>query len=175
MQMYLVVFNAFANFFSPCCPLAVALSWSSFVITLLRRMMIPIPMMSPSYIHSRYRKTYYRAPCCIERRRRQRSIHRPSLNSPHACAWRALYAARQDHALITLTGVDFTTLDWLAEKFLNMYDKYSPWIDETPDGKIKVIPNTKKGGPRTMTALDCLCLCLAWTRTRGSCMILEMV
>ena len=126
------------------------------------------------YIHSRYRKTYYRALCRIERRRRQRSIPRPSLHSPHACAWQDLYAARQDQALITLTGVDFATLDWLAEKFQDLYDKYSPWIDET-DGKIKVIPNTKKGRPRMMTALDCLALCLVWTRTRGSWMIVEIV
>ena len=97
------------------------------------------------YIHSRYRKTYYRALCCIERRRRQCSIPRASLHSPRACAWRALYAARQDQAPIALTEVDFETLNWLAEKFLDsMYDKYSPWIDET-DGKIKVLPNTKKG------------------------------
>jgi hypothetical protein len=75
--------------------------------------------------------------------------------------------------MITLTGFDFITFDWLLEKFKEKYDNYSPFVD--PYGRIVPINNLQKGRPRLTTAADCLGLCLAWTRTRGSNMVLQII
>jgi hypothetical protein len=76
--------------------------------------------------------------------------------------------------LITLTGLDFNTFDWLLEKFQEIHDNYSPFVD--PHGRIVPRSNPQKGGrPRLVTAFDCLGLCLAWTRTRGSNMVLQII
>jgi DDE superfamily endonuclease len=124
--------------------------------------------------HSRYRKTFFNSLNAYERRIRRRYIPRPSLHLPSMCAWRTLYASKQDQALITLTGLDFATFDWLADKFAALYDTHSPWIDQT-NGNIVPLPPGQKGKPRMVSAIDCLGLCLAWTRTRGSSMILQMI
>ena len=84
------------------------------------------------------------------------------------------YALRQDQALITLTGLDFSTFDWLSDKFAVSFDAHSPWIDQT-DGNIVPLPPGQRGRPRIITSIDCLGLCLAWTRTRGSSMVLQMI
>ena len=54
-----------------------------------------------------------------------------------------------------------------------MYDSHSPFID--PDGAIVPIAENQLGRPRFMTAADCLALSLAWTRTKGSSMVLQMI
>ena len=64
--------------------------------------------------HSRYRKDFMRRLNAYKRRIRRRYIPRPSLHLPSMSAWRVLYLARQDQALITLTGIDFATLDYLT-------------------------------------------------------------
>ena len=76
-------------------------------------------------------------------------------------AWRALYQSKQDQALITLTGLDFETFDWLADKFAAYYDSHSPWLDVT---NVNIVPQLEgQGCPRLVIAIDCLGLCLAWT------------
>jgi hypothetical protein len=124
-------------------------------------------------MHSRYKKRFYRQLSAYQRRVRQCSIPRPALQDPSMSAWRALYQSKQDRALITLTGLDFETFDWLADKFATYYDSHSPWLDVT-NGNI--VPQLEgQGGPRLLTAIDCLGLCLAWTQTRGSCMALQII
>jgi hypothetical protein len=39
-----------------------------------------------------------------------------------------------------------------------------------------IVPQLEgRGHPRLLTAIDCLGLCLAWTRTRGSRMVLQII
>ena len=123
--------------------------------------------------HSRYRKDFLRRLTAYKRRIRRRYIPRPSLHLPSMSAWRVLYLARQDQALITLAGIDFATLDYLAPKFKAFYDRYTPWTDLV-EGKIMPVRESK-GRPRLLHSMDCMALALAWTRTRGSTMILSMV
>ena len=74
--------------------------------------------------HSRYRKDFMRRLNAYKRRIRRRSMPRPSLHLPFMSAcWHVLYVARQDQALITLTGIDFATFDYLAPKFEAWYDR----------------------------------------------------
>ena len=123
--------------------------------------------------HSRYRKTFYNQLSEYERRIRRRYIPRPSLQLPLASAWRSLYDAKQDQALITLTGVDFGTFDWLGAKFNQYYDSHSPFVDSEHG---LILPMARhKGRPRHCSGTVILGLCLAWTRTRGSCMVLQMI
>ena len=58
----------------------------------------------------------------------QCSIPRPALQDPSMSAWRALYQSKQDQALITLTGLDFETFDWLADKFATYYLRSIPLV-----------------------------------------------
>ena len=123
--------------------------------------------------HSRYRKSFYKQLSEYERRIRRRYIPRPSLQVPLASAWRRLYDAKQDQALITLTGVDFDTFDWLVARFNRYYDSHSPFVDSEYG---LIVPMARhKGRPRHCSGTAILGLCLAWTRTRGSCMVLQMI
>ena len=90
------------------------------------------------------------------------------------CAWRTLYVSKQDQALIILTGLDLSTFDLLSDKFAVLLDTHSPWIDQI-DGNIVPLPPGQRDRPRIITSIDCLGLCLAWTRTRGSSMVLQMI
>ena len=74
--------------------------------------------------------------------------------------------------MITLTGFDIESFHYICNLFAPYYNDYSPFVD--PDGYI-VKKKTKKGRPRLMTAEDCLGLVLAWTRTRGSLMALQLI
>jgi hypothetical protein len=104
----------------------------------------------------------------------QRCIPRAALLSTEQSPWRTVLDSRNDQALITLTGFDFETFEWLCAKFYPIYSTHSPFLGE--GGRIKKIPETSKGGrPRLVSAADCLGLCLAWTRTRGSTMVLQLI
>ena len=50
-------------------------------------------------------------------------------------AWRAIYDSKDDQALITATGLNFVTFDWLAGQFDPYYESNSPWLD-TVNGRI---------------------------------------
>jgi len=69
--------------------------------------------------------------------------------------------------------LNFETFDWLLERFRPLYEEYSPFID--PNGKIVRIRFQGRGRKRLIDAQDCLGLVLAWTRTRGSNMVLQMI
>jgi hypothetical protein len=61
---------------------------------------------SKKYVHSRYRKSFFNSLDSPERRVRQRKIPRCCLQSTSASAWRKLYEAGNDQAMMTLTGFD---------------------------------------------------------------------
>ncbi len=125
-------------------------------------------------VHSRYRKTYLRKLRSLQRRLRQRRIPRVSLQDATHSAWNTLFHFGNDQALITLTGLDFATFNWLSPKFSILDDTHSPFDD--PDGRIvrplDNLPVNQGGRPRMLSGADCLGLCLAWTRTRGSVMVI---
>ena len=74
--------------------------------------------------------------------------------------------------MITLTGFNSEAFHYLLVQFAPVYDLYSPFVDE--DGYIvKKIKNM--GRPHTIRPEDCLGLLLAWTRTRGSLMVLQLI
>jgi hypothetical protein len=83
-----------------------------------------------------------------------------------------LYNSGNDQALITLTGFDFATFHWLDEMFTPVYDNHTPF--NTPDGMILPI-DSSRGRKRLIHGKDCLALSLAWTRTRGSNMALQLI
>ena len=73
--------------------------------------------------------------------------------------------------MITLTGLDMATFQWLAGKFEPIYATTTP---HTETGEI-LRKYPRKGRKRLMSAGDCLALCLAWTRLQGSTMVLSMI
>lgn len=76
--------------------------------------------------------------------------------------------------MITLTGLDYKTFHYLLPSFATLYEAYTPY---SADGGIRLLPlsNVRRGRPRSMTAVQCLGLVLAWGRTRGSEMVLCML
>ena len=84
--------------------------------------------------HSRYKKVFYNNLPFFEQRLRSRRIPRVALQDPVDSSWRTLLRSGNDRALITLTGLDFQTFNWLLERFRSLYEGNSPFID--PDGRI---------------------------------------
>lgn len=140
--------------------------------TLLLLMLAYQASMMQQPIHSRYRKQYYKRLNYYQQKLRDRRVPRASLQSPKESAWRILFQSGNDHALITLTGLDRTSFNWLHSLFTPVYNEYSPLV--SPDGTIVKLKNTN-GKPRLINGRDCLALYLAWTRTRGSCYVLQML
>ena len=109
---------------------------------------------------SRYQKQFHRALPYEDRQLRQRRIPRVSLHDAHKSSWRRLYSSENDQALITLTGFDHATFQYLLQLFQPIFDTYTPFGDG--DGIEKISPRGRK---HTVTAFDILGLVLAWTRT----------
>ena len=118
--------------------------------------------------HSRYQKRFHRAPH-EDRQLRQRRIPRVSLQSIEQSPWRRLFYSDNDQALITLTGLDHATFDYLLRLFQPIFDNYTPFGDGDNIQKIST-----KGRKRTVNALDVLGLVLTWTRTRGALFSLQL-
>ena len=72
-----------------------------------------------------------------------------------------------------MTGLDFKTFQWLHGKFERFFNQYSPFIDKK--GHIQKLKGPKEGKKRIITSRDCLGLNLAWTRTRGSMFVLQIM
>jgi hypothetical protein len=122
------------------------------------------------FIHSRHRKIFYQSLSIEHRRRRYNRIPRESLVDPSNSAWRKLYQSQNDQAMITATGLDYSTFEYLLQKFKPLYDHLTP---HSKDGDIKLL-TSKETKPRIIEASDCLGLVLMWTRTRGSMFSLQM-
>jgi hypothetical protein len=88
--------------------------------------------------------------------------------------WRKLYEAHNDQGLITLTGFDCACFASLCEIFAPIFDSYTPFI---PSGKscFERKKQKNKGMKQKIRPEDCLGLVLAWTRTRGSLMALQLI
>ena len=119
--------------------------------------------------HSRYQKRFHRALLHEDRRLRQRRIPRVSLQDAHMSSWRRLYYSENDQALITLTGLDHATFQHLLHLFQPVFDNYTPFGEGDTIEKI-----SPRGRKRAVMALDILGLVLAWTRTRGSLLSLQL-
>lgn len=123
-------------------------------------------------MHSRYRKRYYNSLSAARRRLRDRRIPRIALLNTAESPWKRLYQSGSDQAMITLTGLDFATFNWLSDLYTPIHDRCSPFIDK--GGRIVPI-NNNTGRKRFVTGKDCLALSLAWTRSRGSNYTLQML
>ena len=125
-------------------------------------------------IHSRYRKAFFNRLDARARRIRQRKIPRCCLHDPSTSTWRRLYEAQNDQGMITLTGFDCASFASLCELFAPVFNSYTPFV---PSGmscfEWTKLPN--KGRKRNIRPEDCLGLVLAWTRTRGSLMALQLI
>jgi hypothetical protein len=131
--------------------------------------------MSNTFIHSRNRKKFYSLLSKKEKRRRQKRIPRIALLFPHQSPWRKLYMSRSDQAFITLTGLDVNAFGVIFDMFAPVFDSISPH-DVTDAGTYRTLNNPgTKGRKRLIDARDALGLVLAWTRTRGSQMVLQMI
>lgn len=125
-----------------------------------------------NWVHSRNRKKLRSEQDQYERYVRQRRIPRNSLLSVERSPWRRVYSSADDQAMITLTGFDMASFHYVCQLFAPAYDGYSPFIDE--EGFI-MRKRSNAGRPRFMNAEDCLGLVLAWSRTRGSLMALQLI
>ena len=104
---------------------------------------------------------------------RQRKIPRCSLLPINRSAWRCLYTSGNEQSMLTLTGFSFESFHFLCSLFAPLYDAYTPFVDK--DGFICQKVSLTRGRPRMMNPGDCLGLVLAWTRTRGSMMVLQLI
>jgi len=127
---------------------------------------------SRRYVHSRNRHEQRQDLSETGRYIRQKRIPRISLLPPRRSPWRHVLTSSNDQAMITLTGFTYEAFNYLLCKFAPFFDKYSPFVDE--DGFI-VKKIGSRGRPRTIRPEDCLGLKLAWTRTRGSMMVLQLI
>ena len=132
-----------------------------------------ITARSSGFVYSRNRKIMRRRMGAKDRYIRQRRIPRISLLSIGKSPWRRVYTTGDDQAMITLTGFDLTSFHCLWNLFAPLYDNYSPFVDE--DGYIIKKVSLSRGRPRLMHPADCLGLVLAWSRTRGSLMVLQLI
>ena len=123
--------------------------------------------------HSRYRKDFYNSLDEDARRIRQRRLPRLSLLSPSKSPWRKLFLSKSDQGMITLTGFDYDSFNTVCEKFAPVFEAFSPF---GKDDVTAITPKvSRRGQRRKIHASDCLGLVLAWTRTRGSLAVLQMI
>jgi hypothetical protein len=123
--------------------------------------------------HSRYLHDYHRSSDKFHRRLQQRKIPRCSLLEQSQSAWGHLYESRNDQGMITLTGFDRAMFDSSCEIF-TIFESYKPFV---PSG-VSCFERTKeqnRGRPRMIRPEDGLGLVMAWTRTRGSLMVLQLI
>ena len=53
-----------------------------------------------------------------------------SLLSVNRSPWHHVYDSRDDQAMITLTGIDVNSFNYLLGLFAPVFDKYSPFVDD---------------------------------------------
>jgi hypothetical protein len=129
---------------------------------------------SEAFVHSRNCKRLYKMLSQEQNRRRQKRTPRVlALLQPHQFSWHKLYTSRNDQALITFTGLDVNAFDGRLPRFAPVFDAFTPYHSSDGFYSLKNQPN--KGRERLIDARDCLGLILAWSRTRGSQMVLQML
>jgi hypothetical protein len=105
--------------------------------------------------------------CC-----RQGKIWRDALLHPSQSSFQHLFNSGQDDTLITLCGFDHISFASLHSRFKPLFDNYLPYKRQ---GQCIVQHNTRKAGRRLLNSIQCLALVLAWTRTRSSMAVLEIL
>ncbi len=77
--------------------------------------------------HSRYRKKFLKSLSEEERRLCSRKIPSASLLTLDMSPWRNLLASDVDQSLITMTGFDGASFEFLSQKFAPLFDEYTPF------------------------------------------------
>jgi hypothetical protein len=106
------------------------------------------------------------------RRLWQGKIRRGALLQPAQSSFEVLFTSGHDNALVTLCGFDHTSFESLHAPFRILFDDHSPYCNR---GRSIRQHNKLKGGRRLITSRQCLALVLAWTRTRGSLAVLQII
>ena len=90
----------------------------------------------------------------------------------HDVPWWILH--RNGQAFTTFMGLDYSSFQYLLNKFSPWYHRYSPY---SVNGKIVTVRDAglRSGRPHLLSLADCLGLVLRYTRTRGSLFTLQMV
>ena len=122
---------------------------------------------------SRNRKRHRSCQSEYERYIRQRRIPRRSLLLVEDSPWRRVFRSGDPQAMITLTGFDLPSFQYLCALFAPYYNDFSLFLDVENGYILK--KRTNRGRPRLMTAEDCLGLVLGWSCTRGSLMVLQLI
>ena len=107
---------------------------------------------------------------------RRSVIRRNALHDPLNSAFMHLYRSMQDDALITLCGFDHAAFNRLLTLFRPMFKAYTPYPQSHNNrGHMRRLTRRNRGRRRKITAVMCLGLVLAWTRTRGSRKVLQLI
>jgi hypothetical protein len=108
-------------------------------------------------------------------RNRSGKIRRRSLLSPRSSAFMQLYNGGQDDALITMTGLNYSTFHELLAIFSPIFHEYTPHVDSGCN--ISQLPHRhiRRGRRRTIDTIIALSLVLVWTRTRGTYASLQVI
>jgi len=132
-----------------------------------------ITARSGGFVYSRNHKIMHRIMGAKDFYICQQCIPRISLLPISKSPWHRVYTTGDDQAMITLTGFDLPSFHFLLNLFAPLYDNYTPFIDK--DGYIIQKVSLSRGRPRLMHPADCLGLVLAWSWTRGSLMVLQLI
>ena len=95
---------------------------------------------------------------------------------PSESPWQKLYSSGDDGALITVTGFDHSSFQYILQSFEPYFETHTPWVGQNDGCNYKKLtPNKSKGRgrPRMVTSVSCLGLVLAWYRFRGAGFILQ--
>jgi hypothetical protein len=106
------------------------------------------------------------------RTRHKNYIPRIALTSSLLSCWTKVFESGHEGAMITFTGLDFPSFNFLSVPFEVLYNTYTPWPDKVSDCG-KLLRKRKYGvfnRPRSLDSRGCLALVLAHLRTRG-CLI----
>ena len=105
------------------------------------------------------------------RARRIRCISRRALGDPSESPFMKLYQSGCVQSMITYTGFDFQAFNDLLQLFEPKFNQLSPY---SANGGIRRVRGFK-GRRRKITAVQCLGLLLAWTRTRGKSLLFNFI
>ncbi len=119
--------------------------------------------------HSCYKKHFYWALSLKDCQLCQWRIPCILLQDLHQLPWCRLYHSKNDQALITLTGLDHATFQYLLQLFQPLFDKYTHFGEGD-----RIVKMSTRGQKRRVTVMDILGLILARTRTRGALLSLQL-
>ncbi len=122
--------------------------------------------------HSPFRKEIYSTELdANDKTIRANKIPWCGLLSVNKIAWRQLYEGKNDPGLITFTGMNHYKFTKCLQVFALYFDSYTPF---SPNGKVSV-KSSPKGWKCMICPEDSLGLTLAWTRTRGGQIALNLI